>query len=174
MSGIFLDISGTNLIKVVAVCGYFLGEKIVLVWYNKHMKKSKTKPTVTVNRRAHYDYQLGDELSVGMVLSGPEVRKIRDHHVQLKGSFVTIRNGELWLNNLTLGAETAKNIKLLATKKQILALEREKVVGSTIVPVKLLGGGRHIKLVIALGKGKKKYDKRETIKKREFERGRYA
>ena len=109
-----------------------------------------------------------------MCLTGPEVRSIRDHHVQLKGTFVTIRNSELWLNNLTLGAETARNIKLLATKKQIAALEREKVAGSTIVPVKLLGGGRHIKLVIAVGKGKKKYDKRETIKKRDIERGRYV
>ena len=138
------------------------------------MKKRKPLDMVTVNRRAHFDYALGDELTTGMSLAGPEVRAIRDHHVQLKGSFVTIRNGELWLNNLTLGAETARNIKLLATKKQIEALEREKVAGSTIVPVKLLGGGRHIKLVIAVGKGKKKYDKRETIKKRDIERGRYA
>lgn len=138
------------------------------------MKKKKTPDMVTVNRKAHFDYALGDELTTGMSLIGPEVRAIRDHHVQLKGSFVTIRNGELWLNNLTLGAETARNIKLLATKKQIMALEREKVAGSTIVPVKLLGGGRHIKLVIAVGKGKKKYDKRETIKKRDIERGRYV
>ena len=138
------------------------------------MKKKKTPNSVTVNRRAHFDYKLGDEISVGMVLAGPEVRLIRDHHVQLKGSFVTIRNGELWLNNLTLGADTAKNIKLLATKKQIAALEKEKVAGSTIVPTKLLGGSRYIKLVVALGKGKKRYDKREAIKKRDFERGRYA
>ena len=138
------------------------------------MKKKKTQNLVTVNRKAHFDYVLGDELTVGMSLAGPEVRAIRDHHVQLKGSFVTIRNGELWLNNLTLGAETARNIKLLATKKQIEALGQEKVAGSTIVPVKLLGGGRYIKLVIAVGKGKKKYDKRETIKKRDIERGRYA
>ena len=138
------------------------------------MKKQKSSDSVTVNRRARYDYALGEELSCGMSLSGPEVRQIRDHHVQLKGSFVTLRNGELWLNNLTLGAETARNIKLLATKKQITALEREKVTGSTIVPVKLLGGSRHIKLVIAIGKGKKKYDKRETIKRRDIERGRYA
>lgn len=139
------------------------------------MAKKTKKPanSVTVNRRAHFDYTLGDELTVGMSLAGPEVRLIRDHHVQLKGSFVTIRNGELWLNNLTLGAETAPNIRLLATKKQIAALEREKVAGCTIVPVKLLGGSRYIKLVIALGKGKKKYDKRETIKKRDFERGKY-
>ena len=140
--------------------------------YNGGMKK-KVSDSVTVNRRAHYDYALGDELSVGMVLSGPEVRSIRDHRVQLRGSFVTIRNSELWLNNLTLGADTARNIKLLATKKQIAALEREKIAGSTIVPVKLLGGSRHIKLVIAVGKGKKKYDKRETIKKRDIERGKY-
>ena len=138
------------------------------------MKKSKTPYTVTVNRKAKFDYVLGDELTVGMVLTGLEVRSIRDHHVQLKGSFVTIRDSELWLNNLTLGAETARNIKLLATRKQIEALSREKVAGSTIVPVKLLGGSRHIKLVIAVGKGKKKYDKRETIKKRDIERGRYA
>ena len=138
------------------------------------MKQKKSQNSVTVNRRAHYDYQLGDELTVGMNLSGPEVRSIRDHHVQLKGSFVTIRNGELWLNNLTLGADTARNIKLLATKKQIASLNKEKVLGSTIVPVRLLGGGRYIKLVIAVGKGKKKYDKRETIKKRDIERGRYT
>lgn len=137
------------------------------------MKKRKAQSSVTVNRRAHYDYDLGDELSVGLCLAGPEVRAIRDHHVQLKGSFVTVRNHELWLNNLTLGADTARNLKLLATKKQILALEKAKVAGSTIVPVKLLGGGRYIKLIIAIGKGKKKYDKRETIKNRDLARGRY-
>lgn len=138
------------------------------------MKQKKSGDMVTANRRARYDYTLGDELVVGMSLSGPEVRSIRDHHVQLKGSFVTIRNSELWLNNLTLGADTARNIRLLATKKQIASLEREKVAGSTIVPVRLLGGNRYIKLVVAVGKGKKKYDKRETIKKRDIERGRYA
>ncbi|MBR2586856.1 SsrA-binding protein [Candidatus Saccharibacteria bacterium] len=137
------------------------------------MKKKKTPATTTIDRRATFDYVLGDELTVGLALTGPMVRLIRDHHVQLKGSFVTIRNSELWLNNLTLGAETAPNIRLLATKKQIRTFEREKVAGSTIVPVKLLAGGRHIKLVIALGKGKKKYDKRESIKKRDFERGKY-
>ncbi len=136
------------------------------------MKKSKTPASVTVNRRAHYDYQLGDELACGMLLSGPEVRLIRDHHVQLKGSFVTIKNGELWLNNLTLGADTARNIKLLITKKQLASLERAKQDGYQLVPVRLLAGGRYIKLVIATGKSKKKYDKRETIKQRDLARGR--
>ena len=134
------------------------------------MKKSRSTATVTVNRRARFDYQLEEELTCGMVLSGPEVRLIRDHHVQLKGSFVTIRQDELWLNNLTLGADTERNIKLLATRKQIIALTRAKQDGYQIVPVRLLAGGRHIKLVIATGKGKKKYDKRETIKKRDISR----
>lgn len=137
------------------------------------MKKAKTPDTVVVNRRAHYDYQLGEELSVGMCLAGPEVRAIRDHHAQLKGTFVTIHNGELWLNNLTLGALNVENIKLLATKKQISGLAKQKTAGFTIVPVRLLAGSRHIKLVIALGKGKKNYDKRETIKKRDIDRGRF-
>ena len=137
------------------------------------MKKSKTPTTVTVNRRARFDYQLGDELSCGLVLTGPEVRLIRDHHVQLKGSFVTLRNGELWLSNLTLGADTARTLKLLATKKQLQALARAKQDGLQLVPVRLLAGGRYIKLVIATGKSKKKYDKRETIKQRDLARGRY-
>ena len=133
-------------------------------------KKKKPNNNVTVNRRARFDYALEDELICGMSLSGPEVRSIRDHHVQLKGSFVTVRRGELWLNNLTLGAETARNIRLLATKKQILALERAKQDGTSIVPLKLLASGRYIKLVIATGKGKKKYDKRKTIKNRDLDR----
>lgn len=138
------------------------------------MKKKQAVDSVTINRRAHFDYQLGEELSCGMELSGLQVRLIRDHHVQLKGSYVTIKNNELWLYGLTLGAEQTSNIRLLATKKQIAAFARAKMNGFTIVPVKLLGGGRYIKLVIAIGKGKKKYDKRETIKKRDLERGRYA
>ncbi len=137
------------------------------------MKKEKTPASVTINRKAHYDYQLDEELTCGMVLSGPEVRSIRDHHVQLKGSFVTIRNGELWLNNLTLGADTARNVKLLATRKQLQSLERARQNGLQLVPTKLLGGSRYIKLVIATGKSKKKYDKRETIKKRDLMRGKY-
>ena len=137
------------------------------------MKKTKkAQNQVSVNRRASFDYHLGDKLICGMVLSGPEVRLIRDHHLQLKGSFITLKNNELWLNNLTLGAETARNIKLLATKKQILSLQKSKLLGNTIVPTKLFGGSRHIKLEIALASGKKKYDKRLSIKHRDLDRER--
>ena len=137
------------------------------------MKKTKkAQDQVSVNRRASFDYHLGDKLICGMALSGPEVRLIRDHRLQLKGSFITLKNNELWLNNLTLGAETARNIKLLATKKQILSLQKSKLLGNTIVPTKLFGGSRHIKLEIALASGKKKYDKRLSIKHRDLDRER--
>lgn len=134
------------------------------------MKKPKTPSNTVLNRRARFDYKLDDELSVGMSLSGIEVRMIRDHHVQLQGSFVTIRNDQLWLNNLTLGSETARNIRLLATKPQIRAFMKQKDLGFTIIPTKILTNTRYIKLIIALGKGKKSYDKRETIKHRDLTR----
>lgn len=137
------------------------------------MKKTKkAQNQVSVNRRASFDYHLGDKLICGMALSGPEVRLIRDHHLQLKGSFITLKNNELWLNNLTLGAETARNIILLATKKQILSLQKSKLLGNTIIPTKLFGGSRHIKLEIALASGKKKYDKRLSIKHHDLDRER--
>jgi smpB protein len=137
---------------------------------SKRPKKKKPVSTVTVNRRATFDYKLGETVKCGMNLSGPEVRLIRDHRIQLKGSFVTLRNRELWLNNLTLGPDTARNIKLLATKKQINSMERAKQSGMTIVPTKLYGGSRFIKLDIAIAEGKKKYDKRLSIKQKDLDR----
>ncbi|HEU0266538.1 MAG TPA: SsrA-binding protein SmpB [Candidatus Saccharimonadaceae bacterium] len=145
-------------------------------------KKQHKKPSGgLVNRRARFDYELGDEIVAGMVLTGPEVRAARDGHIQLKGSFVTIRNHELWLNNASFSmkldqrgqsdrtVDTAPR-KLLASHKQIARLEAEKKSGLTIVPTKLLTQGRYIKIAIALGKGKKRYDKRETMKRRDQER----
>lgn len=134
------------------------------------MKPSKTPPAPIVNRRARFDYQLSDDLTVGLCLTGPQVRQIRDHSVQLQGSFITIKNGELWLNNLTLGSQISPNIKLLATKKQISQFLSQKQLGFTIIPTKLLSNRRHLKLVIALGKGKRKFDKRLTIKHRDLDR----
>lgn len=148
------------------------------------MAKKAKKPAsgVIVNRRARFDYELQDEVTVGLVLNGPEVRAARDNLVQLKGAFVTIKDNELWLNNASFSVkpihqQTGENRavdtsprKLLAHRKQIDTLAEHKKSGMTIVPVKLLNKSRHIKLVIALGKGKKKYDKRETLKRRDQER----
>ncbi len=149
------------------------------------MPKSKTKKPTThavVNRRARFDYELGEEIVAGLVLTGPEVRAARDGHVQLKGAFVSLRNDELWLNNASFslrlnvrGQANTKSVdtsarKLLASRKQIDRFAAAKQQGLTIVPTKLLTNGRFIKIVIALGRGKKRYDKRETIKRRDQDR----
>jgi SsrA-binding protein len=145
-------------------------------------KKPKTANSAILNRRARFDYSLGDELVVGVALTGPETRSARDGHIQLKGSFVTIKDSELWLNNASfslklnekgkVGARTIDTTprKLLAKRKQIDDMQAQKQTGMTIVPVRLLTKGRYIKVVIALGKGKKNYDKRETLKRRDQDR----
>ena len=145
-------------------------------------KKVVKKQSAVVNRRARFDYELGDELTVGLSLTGPEVRSARDGHIQLKGSYVQLRSGELWLQGASFsiklnqrGEPGARTIdteprKLLAHRKQIDALQARKKEGLTIVPVRLLTAGRFIKLVIAVGKGKKNYDKRETLKRRDQQR----
>ena len=144
-------------------------------------KKKKTGQGAIVNRRASFDYTLDDELTTGIVLNGRETRAARDGRVQLKGSFVTIRNNELWVNNASFSLQlNTKGInestvdttarKLLASRRQIDELAERKQAGMSIVPLRLLTKGRYIKLVIALGKGKKNYDKRQAIKKRDQER----
>ena len=144
-------------------------------------KKSSRHTGAIVNRRASFDYALGDELTTGVVLTGREARAARDGRVQLKGSFVTIRNDELWLNNASFSlvlnskgeSETTVDTsprKLLASRRQIDELAARKQAGMSIIPLKLLTKGKFIKLVIALGKGKKNYDKRQTVKLRDLER----
>ena len=144
-------------------------------------KKKPTKPRAILNRRASFDYALDEEIVTGVVLTGREARAARDGRVQLKGAFVTVRNNELWLNNssfslaLNSKGEHENTIdtsprKLLASRRQIDALIAQKQTGMSIVPIKLLTQGNYIKLVIALGKGKKNYDKRQTLKRRDQER----
>ncbi|WIO45966.1 SsrA-binding protein SmpB [Candidatus Southlakia epibionticum] len=146
-----------------------------------HSKKHASSSAI-INRRARFDYTLDDEIVAGLALTSLEVRAARDGHVQLKGAFVTVKNGELWLNNASFslrhnerGKPEARTVdtsprKLLANRKQIDQLTASRTQGMTIVPTKLLTQGRFIKLVIALGKGKKRYDKRETIKRRDQDR----
>lgn len=144
-------------------------------------KQKLTQPKAVLNRRARFDYALGDEIIAGVVLTGKEVRAARDGHVQLKGAFVTVRNDELWLNNASFSlklnekSNESRSVdtsvrKLLASRKQIDSFIASKQQGMSIVPTKMLTNGKHIKIVIALGKGKKNYDKRETIKRRDQDR----
>lgn len=145
------------------------------------MTKKATSPAkLIVNRRARFDYALQEQLTVGIVLTGPEVRAVRDGRVSLRGAFVTIKNDELWLNNASFslpqtadGREVAVDTrprKLLAKRKEIKQLAEAKDKGLTIVPIHMTTSTRHIKVEIAAAKGKKLYDKREAIKRRDTER----
>jgi len=140
------------------------------------MKKKKNTPGRIVNRRARFDYELGNDLVAGIMLSGRETKALRQGHGHLRGSFVTVKDGELMLTNATIASgknfiipeeEQTRSRKLLANKKQINALTDSKKQGNTIVPLEFIISGRFIKVRIATGRGKKNYDKRESLKKRD-------
>ena len=131
------------------------------------------KTPIINNRRAHFDYSLGDKIVAGLVLTGREVMHIRHQRVSLKNAFVRVDDRGIWLKNLQIFALknqaplTGNNQQqLLLTKAQIRTLRKnlqEKY--NTIIPLKLILG-RYIKLEIAPGIGRKRYDKRELLKKR--------
>jgi SsrA-binding protein len=143
------------------------------------MAKQRQDTGRITNRRARYDYELGDSLVVGLELTGAEAKSLRKGHGQLRGAYVTDRRGELWLINAQITGsrgvdvpedEQTRSRKILAKRAEINRLLTAKEQGNTIVPLELLTGGRYIKLRIAAGRGKKRYDKREIIKRRQQER----
>lgn len=142
------------------------------------VKNAPQKKKIT-NRRARFDYELGDDLVVGISLSGAETKALRQGHGQLTGAFVSIKDDELWLvgaqinstNNISISVdEQSRSRKLLAKRREIEALAAARQQGRSIVPLEMLTGGRYIKLRIAVGKGRKRYDKREVIKRRQQQR----
>jgi len=143
------------------------------------MAKRKPQPGNIRNRRASYDYELGDSLVVGMELTGAETKALRMHHGQLQGAYVTVKDNELWLINAQIMPSSGipisedgqiRSRKLLAKRREIDHLIAEKQNGKTIVPTEIITKGRYIKLRISVGRGKKRYDKRETLKRRQQER----
>lgn len=144
------------------------------------MKKNHAHQTKQiVNRRARYDYELGDSLVTGVALTGAETKNLRLGHGQLRGAYVTVKDNELWLVNAAINGTNSipidedgqtRNRRLLAKRREIDALIQAKQQGQTIVPLELLTHGRYIKLRIAIGRGKKLYDKRETLKQRDAAR----
>lgn len=139
-------------------------------------KKKLKQPKKIQNRRVKFDYALDKELIAGISLNGRETKSLRLSHGHLRGAYVNIRGGEAWLTNATItsspgftisDSDQTRERKLLLKKREINALIEAKNQGKTIVPIEFLTGGRFIKLKIAAGKGKKLYDKRENIKKRD-------
>jgi SsrA-binding protein len=139
-------------------------------------KKKQNQPKSIQNRRARHDYELGDSLVVGLELNGRETKALRMGHGQLRGAYVTVKDDELLLINATINgtsgipiseSEQTRSRKLLAKRREIKALIEAKQQGKTIVPLEMLTRTRYIKLRIAVGRGKKLYDKRQTLKKRD-------
>lgn len=138
-------------------------------------------PSLASNRKAFHDYSIEETLEAGLVLDGHEVKSIRGGNVSLAGAYVTLRGGEGWLRNAYVGKyKQASNLdgidesrerKLLLNKKEILRLQDElKSKGLTLVPLEIYTSKKLIKLKIGIARGKKLYDKRESIKKKESKR----
>lgn len=142
-------------------------------------KKKGSSPKTISNRRAAFDYNLGDSLVVGIELTGAETKSLRMGHGHIRGAYVNIKDNQLYLVNATINGSSGIQIdeknqtrdrRLLAKRKEIDALIAAKQSGKTIVPLNILTGSRYIKIKIAMGTGKKKYDKRESLKRKTQER----
>ncbi|MEM6998156.1 MAG: SsrA-binding protein SmpB [Patescibacteria group bacterium] len=136
----------------------------------------KRKKSSLINSRARYDYDLDEPITAGLVLTGAEVKSIRNGRATIAGAFVTYKDGEFWLNNLSLApmptnaahlkeSDLSRPRKLLLKKRQVDMLSQLKDSGKTIVALEIIVG-RYIKVRIASARGKKKYDKRADLKKK--------
>jgi SsrA-binding protein len=137
--------------------------------------------TYVSHKRATFDFELLEKFEAGISLLGTEVKSIRNKHGKLDGAYVVIRGGEALLVGASIPAFQKKNIRtsydperprtLLLTKKELAELEhKSEKQGLTIVPIRLYNKGSKLKLEIAVARGKKKHDKRESIKARDVQR----
>jgi SsrA-binding protein len=144
------------------------------------VKKSDVEPVVARNRKAAHDYLLGESWEAGIVLQGPEVKALRAGRASLVGGFAQVENREIWLHGVHIpqysqarwfNGGSRRKRKLLLHRAQIDKIERKVNEGSlTIVPVTLYFKDGHAKVEIALARGKKTWDKRNTLAEREAAR----
>ena len=133
-----------------------------------------------LNRKANFDYAIEDTYEAGIALKGTEVKSIRNGKANIKDSYAIVRNDEMFLLNTHISLyeegnnfnhEETRTRKLLLHKKEILKLKNKvEMEGYTLIPLKIYFVKQRVKVLIGLAKGKKNYDKRETIKKRDVER----
>ncbi len=138
-------------------------------------------PTLASNKKARHDYTILDTLEAGIVLSGQEVKSAKLGQISLKGSFIHFKNGEAYLVNAHIspyqkakpdaGYKPDRDRKILLSKKEMLQIaDRKNSEGLAVVPLSVYTKGAFIKVQVGLARGKRKYEKREAIKKREVER----
>lgn len=140
-----------------------------------------TVSQIAKNKQAYFDYEILEKLEAGIVLSGGEVKAAKLGHISLKGAYVTIKDNEAWLINAHIAPYQAANMpndyeptrtrKLLLKRSQIAGLiGKLKSQGLTIAPLSVYTKKGKIKIELGVGRGKRKYEKREKIKKRDMER----
>ena len=133
------------------------------------------------NKKAHFNYEIGDTYTAGMVLTGTEIKSIRDGKASLTDSYCVIDNGEVWVKQMHVSEyfygsynnhSVKRDRKLLLNKKEIAKLRKDTAdKGFTIVPMRIFINEKgYAKIVIGIGRGKKQYDKRQSIKEREDKR----
>ena len=133
------------------------------------------------NRRASFDYEIGDTFTAGIVLTGTEIKSIRQGNASLADTYCMVQNGEVWVKGMYVAEyffgsynnhTTRRDRKLLLNRKEIQKLAKAaEVPGNTIVPLRMfISQGGYAKLVIGIGRGKKSYDKRQSIREREDKR----
>lgn len=135
---------------------------------------------ISVNRQAYHDYEVERTIEAGIELAGTEIKSIREGHVQLRGAYAIARHGEIWLENANIARyehgnrynhDPMRNRKLLLHRSEINQLiSRVATKGLTLVPLKLYLKRGKAKIEIGLCRGKKLYDKREAIAKRDVQR----
>jgi SsrA-binding protein len=137
--------------------------------------------TLATNKKAYFDYEILEKLETGIVLSGMEIKAVKTGKASLAGSFAIVRNNEAYLLNLSITPYQPKNInfnyipdktrKLLLHKKQITyLLSKKRQKNLTLIPLRMYNKNGLIKVELGLAKGKKKFDKRESLKKKEITR----
>jgi SsrA-binding protein len=143
-------------------------------------EREKAQTSIAENRKAHHDFHLLETFEAGIVLLGTEVKSIREGRVNLRDSFARVEDGEVFLYNVNISPyshrgyadhEPLRRRKLLLNRDEIRKLIGKTVEkGMTLVPVRLYYKKGRVKVALSLAKGKKEYDKRETIKRREVDR----
>ena len=143
-------------------------------------ERKKAERIIAENRKAHHDYHLLETFEAGLALLGTEVKAIREGRVNLRDSFARIEGGQVSVHNVHIGAYSSRGYadheplrprKLLLHRHEIRKLVGKTTErGMTLVPVRMYFKNGRVKLAISLAKGKKDYDRRETIKRREIDR----
>ena len=132
------------------------------------------------NKKALYDYFIEEEIETGIVLKGTEIKSIRNGQANLKDCYAIIKNNEVFLLNMFISKyengsifnhDERRTRKLLLNKKEILKLrDKVEISGYTLIPIKLYFKGNKVKILLGVAKGKKNYDKRESIKEKDIKR----